>query len=83
MPDTGYRSPSGGPAPTTQEVELMKKTRIIARFIAGAAASAVLLTGALASPAQAAKDTGWGGTNVVERDGGAASLKGDTGWGGV
>ena len=51
----------------------MTKTRIIARIIAGAAASAVLLTGALASPAQAkggpanngdtqvqqVRDTGW------------------------
>lgn len=60
----------------------MKKTRIIARITAGAAASAVLLTGALvASPAQARSDTGWGGVGVVSTDG-SQSIK-DTGWGGV
>jgi hypothetical protein len=81
MPDTGIRPLIKGPAPTTQEVELMKKTRIIARIIAGAAASAVLLTGALASPAQAAKDSGWGGVGVTSKDN-PTSLR-DSGWGGV
>ncbi len=36
----------------------MKKTRIVGRIVAGAVASALLLGGMLASPAQA--DTGWG-----------------------
>lgn len=54
----------------------MKKTRIIARIIAGAAASAVLLTGALASPAQA-KDTGWTTTLVGK---GSPTQVRDTGW---
>ena len=35
----------------------MKKTRIVGRIIAGAVASALLLGGTLAAPAQA--DTGW------------------------
>lgn len=59
----------------------MKKTRIIARIIAGAAASAVLLTGALASPAQA-KDSGWGGVGIVSK-GGTTTSSVDSGWGGV
>ena len=58
----------------------MKKTRIVGRIIAGVAASAVLLTGALAaSPAQA-KDSGWGGVGVVSK-GSTTTL--DSGWGGV
>ncbi len=57
----------------------MKKTRIVGRIIAGVAASAVLLTGALAaSPAQA-KDTGWGGTTITGKN----TTTVDTGWGGV
>lgn len=36
----------------------MKKTRIVGRIIAGAVASALLIGGALAAPAQA--DSGWG-----------------------
>jgi hypothetical protein len=52
----------------------MKKTRIAARIIAGAIASAVLLTGALAAPAQAAK----GG--AVDNGGGQVKLLKDTGW---
>ena len=56
----------------------MKKTRIIARIAAGAAASAVLLSGALvASPAQAARDTGWTTTVVDSKDSQSAR---DTGW---
>jgi crotonobetainyl-CoA:carnitine CoA-transferase CaiB-like acyl-CoA transferase len=55
----------------------MNKTRIVGRIIAGAVTSALLLTGALAAPAQA-KDTGWGGRSV---DSGMTMLK-DTGWGG-
>ncbi len=55
----------------------MKKTRIVGRISAGAIASAVLLTGALASPAQAAKDTGW--PMGVKSDSGATMLK-DTRW---
>ncbi|HEU4512316.1 MAG TPA: hypothetical protein VFR87_04365 [Nocardioidaceae bacterium] len=38
----------------------MKKTRIVGRIIAGAVASALLLGGTLAAPAQA--DTGWNKT---------------------
>jgi hypothetical protein len=53
----------------------MKKTRIVGRIIAAAAASALLVVGALGAPAQAKggdngpgetvkqmKDTGWGTT---------------------
>ncbi|HSE10416.1 MAG TPA: hypothetical protein VLB29_17270 [Nocardioidaceae bacterium] len=50
----------------------MKKTRIVGRIIAGAVTSAILLTGALASPAQAAKDSNAGGGQVQQ-------LR-DTGW---
>jgi hypothetical protein len=50
----------------------MKKTRIVGRIIAGAIASAVLLTGAFAAPAQAAKDNNSGVSQVQQ-------LK-DTGW---
>ena len=56
----------------------MNKTRIAARIIAGALASAVLAVGALSAPAQAA-DTGWGRTGVVSK---SEMLK-DTGWGSV
>ncbi len=59
----------------------MKKTRIIGRIIAGAVASAVLLTGALAAPAQA-KDSGWGTTSVTKAGGQMSQLK-DSGWGTV
>jgi hypothetical protein len=53
----------------------MKKTRIVGRIIAGAVASALLLGGTLAAPAQA--DSGWGKvkTAPVETD--------DSGWGKV
>ena len=51
----------------------MNKTRIAARIIAGAIASAVLLTGALAAPAQAAKDTAGTGNGQMQM------LK-DSGW---
>jgi hypothetical protein len=54
----------------------MKKTRIVGRIIAGAIASAVLLTGALAAPAQAAKDSGW---NPTFQDSKPQMLK-DSGW---
>ena len=60
----------------------MNKTRIVARIIARAMASAVILTGALAAPAQAAKDSGWGGVGVVSKDDKTTSV-GDSGWGGV
>lgn len=36
----------------------MNKTRIVARIVAGAVVSGILLTGVIASPAQA-RDTGW------------------------
>lgn len=51
----------------------MNKTRIAARIIAGAVASAVLLTGALAAPAQAKDSAGSNGGGQVQQ------LK-DTGW---
>lgn len=57
----------------------MNKTRIAARIIAGAIASAVLLTGALAAPAQAVRDTGWPMGNAKQDDGSATMLR-DTGW---
>jgi len=57
----------------------MKKTRIVARIIAGAAATAVLVTGALAMPAEA-KDSGWGRVGVEIKT--APKFK-DTGWGSV
>ena len=53
----------------------MNKTRIAARIIAGAIASAVLLTGALAAPAQA-KDSGW---NPTAKDSKTQMLR-DSGW---
>lgn len=43
----------------------MKKMRIVGRVVAGALASALLLTGALGAPAQA-KDSGWGSVSVKE-----------------
>jgi hypothetical protein len=58
----------------------MNKTRIVGRIIAGAVASALLLTGALAAPAQAKKDTGWNGTSVTKA---GPSMMRDTGWNGV
>ena len=57
----------------------MNKTRIAARIIAGAIASAVLLTGALAAPAQAVRDTGWPTGNGAQGSGDVTMLK-DTGW---
>jgi hypothetical protein len=57
----------------------MKNMRFAARIIAGALASAVILTGSLAAPAQAAKpdtSTKGGGDSTVQ------SSK-DTGWNGV
>jgi hypothetical protein len=59
----------------------MNKTRIVGRIIAGAVASALLLTGALAAPAQAKKDSGWG-TTSIQKAGGPTQLK-DSGWGTV
>lgn len=52
----------------------MKKTRIVGRIIAGAVASALLLGGTFAAPAQA--DTGW--TKVKSEPAKAKPL--DTGW---
>jgi hypothetical protein len=60
----------------------MNKKRIVGRIIAAAAASALLLTGALAAPAQAKKDTGWGSTSIQKAAGGMTSHR-DTGWGSV
>ncbi|HEX6246826.1 MAG TPA: hypothetical protein VFZ64_03055 [Nocardioidaceae bacterium] len=54
----------------------MNKMRIVGRIVAGALASAVLLTGALAAPAQA-KDTGW--PKSAPEDSTVSQLK-DTGW---
>ena len=55
----------------------MKKTRFAARIIAGALASAVILTGSLAGPAQAKNDdTGW----PTGAKSGATSVLKDTGW---
>lgn len=59
----------------------MNKTRIVGRIIAGAVASALLLTGTLAAPAQAKRDTGWGSTSI-QKAGGPTQMK-DTGWGSV
>jgi hypothetical protein len=55
----------------------MKNMRFAARIIAGALASAVILTGSLAAPAQAAKPDGKGGGDSTVQ-----SSK-DTGWNGV
>jgi hypothetical protein len=60
----------------------MNKTRIVGRIIAGAVASALLLTGALAAPAQAKKDSGWG-TTSIQKAAGPAQMKKDSGWGTV
>lgn len=54
----------------------MKKTRIVGRIIAGAVASALLLGGLLAVPAQA-KDTQAG------KGGGTVTTLKDTGWNGI
>jgi hypothetical protein len=59
----------------------MNKKRIVGRIIAAAAASALLLTGALAAPAQAKKDSGWG-TTSIQKAGGMTSHR-DSGWGTV
>lgn len=58
----------------------MKKTRIVARIIAGAAASALLLTGIATAPAQA--DSGWNQIKTIKKDGGTGTVKQlrDTGW---
>lgn len=58
----------------------MKKTRIVGRIIAGAVASALLLGGSFAAPAQA--DTGWGSVKVVKESGKQYDTN-DTGWGSV
>ncbi len=59
----------------------MKKTRILGRIVAGAVASALLLGGSFAAPAQA--DTGWGSVKVVKEHGGKKVDTNDTGWGSV
>lgn len=56
----------------------MKKTRIVGRIVAGAVASALLLTGALAAPAQAARDSGWN-TFSVKQDSPKFATR-DSGW---
>ena len=53
----------------------MTKTRFAARIIAGAMASALLLAGGFAAPAQA--DTGWNGVKKTKIS------TTDTGWNGV
>lgn len=58
----------------------MKKTRIVGRIIAGAVASAFLLGGSFAAPAQA--DTGWGSVRVVKESTPQYDTN-DTGWGSV
>ncbi len=60
----------------------MNKMRIVGKVAAGALASAVLLAGALAAPAQA-KDTGWGGTSTTKTAPSSVVQLKDTGWGGV
>jgi hypothetical protein len=60
----------------------MNKTRIVGRIIAGAVASALLLTGALAAPAQAKRDSGWGTTSIQKAAGGPTQMR-DSGWGTV
>jgi hypothetical protein len=54
----------------------MKKMRIVGRVVAAALASALLLGGTLAAPAQADSENGKGGGGNVK------SMK-DTGWGGL
>lgn len=56
----------------------MNKTRIVARIIAGAAASALLLTGIATAPAQA--DSGWNQIKVVKKDVGTVKQLRDSGW---
>lgn len=56
----------------------MKKTRIVARIIAGAAASALLLTGIAAAPAQA--DSGWNQIKTIKKDTGTVKQLRDSGW---
>lgn len=58
----------------------MKKTRIVGRIIAGAVASAFLLGGSFAAPAQA--DSGWGTVKVVKETGPQYNTE-DSGWGTV
>lgn len=59
----------------------MNKTRIAGRIVAGAVASALLLAGALAAPAQA-KDSGWGTTSITKTAPQIKEMK-DSGWGTV
>ncbi|GAB2756406.1 hypothetical protein [Nocardioides pakistanensis] len=56
----------------------MKKTRIVARIIAGAAASALLLTGIATAPAQA--DSGWNQIKTIKKDTGTVKQLRDSGW---
>jgi hypothetical protein len=56
----------------------MKKTRIIGRIAAGAAASALLLSGALAVPAQAKDSDSVSSAAKVSKP-----MLRDTGWGSV
>jgi hypothetical protein len=60
----------------------MKKTRFAVKCFAGTLATTVLVLGSLSAPAQAAKDTGWGGVGVAPKDGPVKAMR-DTGWGGV
>lgn len=55
----------------------MDKMRFVAKAAAGSVAVAALLMGALAGPAQAARDTGWGPSSP--RD--SVNTLTDTGWG--
>jgi heme A synthase len=79
MPDTGEQV--AVPATSTDypiEDELMKKTQIVARIIAGAVAAAALLGGTVAGSAQA-QDNGSSSTGVTS----AAQKYKDSGWGSV
>jgi hypothetical protein len=57
----------------------MKEMRFAAKALAGTFATTALLLGALAGPAEAKKDTGWGKPldSVIS----ATPLARDTGWG--
>ena len=56
----------------------MNRMRIVGGVVAGALASAVLLAGALAAPAQA-KDTGWPMSDTKTAPSSVVQFK-DTGW---
>ena len=56
----------------------MNKTRLVTKVVAGSLAASALLLGTLATPAQAANDTGWGAGGS---HGSGAVSKADTGWG--